>query len=162
MHSLPRLVSAVLAMSLLAACQSLSTEPSALTKVTSTTSFGMCVGYCKTTLVITATEAVLIRESYGRGAGTELPLQRVTTPLSAQEWQEIATAAAAAAAAFDTLPERMGCPDCADGGAETLTMVGSGRAKTVAFDYGASIAGVQPLLEQVRALRLRLEASQGR
>ena len=161
MHALSRLVSAVLAMSLLAACQSLSTEPSALTKVTSTTSFGMCVGYCKTTLVITQTEAVLIREHFGRGTGADLPDQRVTTPLSAQEWQEIAIAAAAAAAAFDTLPDRIGCPDCADGGAETLSVVGPGQ-KTVEFEYGASIAGVQPLLERVRALRLRLDASQGR
>jgi len=160
-NSLSRLVSAVLAMSLLSACQSLSTEPSALTKVTSTTSFGMCVGYCKTTLVITATEAVLIREHFGRGTGADLPDQRVTTPLSAQEWQEIAIAAAAAAAAFDTLPDRIGCPDCADGGAETLSVVGPGQ-KTVEFEYGASIAGVQPLLERVRALRLRLDASQGR
>jgi len=161
-NSLPRIVSAVLAMSLLAACQSLSTEPSAVTKVTSTTSFGMCIGYCKTTLEITETEAVLISERFGRGEGADLPLQRVTTPLSTQEWEDIAAAAAAAAAAFDTLPDRIGCPDCADGGAETLTMVGPGREKTVAFEYGASIAGVQPLLERVRALRLRLGTSPGR
>jgi hypothetical protein len=159
-RTLPRLVSAALAMSVMAACQSLSTEPSALTKITSTTSFGMCVGYCKTTLVITETEAVLIREHFGRGTGADLPDQRVTTPLSAQEWQDIATAAAAAAAAFDTLPDVLGCPDCADGGAETLSILGPGR-KTVVFEYGDSIAGVQPLLERVRALRQRLDASQG-
>ncbi|WP_291990930.1 hypothetical protein [Luteitalea sp.] len=146
----------------LASCQRVTTEPSAITKITSTTSFGMCVGYCKTTLEITETEAVLIREAYGRGAGADLPLQRLTTPLSAQEWQDIAAAATAAAAAFDTLPERIGCPDCADGGAESLTLLGPGRDKSVTFDFGASIAGVQPLLEQVRALRLRLTPSEDR
>ncbi|MFN0097435.1 MAG: hypothetical protein ACKVS7_02090 [Gemmatimonadaceae bacterium] len=104
---------------------------------------------------------MLIRESYGRGAGANLPLQRLTTPLSAQEWQDIAAAATAAAAAFDTLPERLGCPDCADGGAETLALVGPGRDKSVVFEYGDSLAGVQPLLEQVRALRTRLSPNSG-
>ncbi|MCC7002591.1 MAG: hypothetical protein IT357_10590 [Gemmatimonadaceae bacterium] len=161
MHTLPRIASAALTLFVLASCQRVTTEPSAVTKITSTTSFGMCMGYCKTTLEITATEAVLIREAYGRGAGADLPLQRLTTPLSAQEWQDLAAAATAAAAAFDTLPERIGCPDCADGGAESLTLVGSGRDKSVEFEYGASLAGVQPLLEQVRALRLRLSPSPG-
>lgn len=128
---------------------------------TVTTSFGMCVGYCRTTLEITETEAVLTREAYGRGAGANLPTQRLTTPLTAQERQDIAAAATAAAAAFDTLPERIGCPDCADGGAESLTIVGPGRDKTVVFDHGASVAGVQPILDQVRALRLRLMPNEG-
>lgn len=161
MNTLPRITSAVLGLALFVACQSVSTEPSPVTKVTSTTSFGMCAGYCKTTLEITETEAVLIREAYGRGAGADLPLLRVRTPLTAQEWQDIAAAATEAAAAFDTLPERIGCPDCADGGAESLTIVEPGRTKTVEFEYGASLAGVQPLLERVRALRLRLKPSEG-
>lgn len=160
-NTLKRIASAVVAVSLLAGCQQVSTEPSTVTRVTSTTSFGMCVGYCKTTLVITETEAVLIRESYGRGSGVPLPNLRVATRLTAQEWQDIAAAVTAAAAAFDTLPDRMGCPDCADGGTETLTLMGPGREKTVTFEYGATIAGVQPLLEQVRALRLRLGQNQG-
>lgn len=155
MNTVSRIASTVLVVSCLVACKSVSTEPSAVTKVTSTTSFGMCIGYCRTTLEITEREAVLISEQLMRGAGADLPLRRVATPLSTQEWQEIA--AAAAAAQIDTLPDRIGCPDCADGGAETLTIVGPGRDKTVAFDFGATIAEVQPLLDRVRALRTRLQ-----
>ena len=161
MHAPPRITSAVLGLALFAACQTVSTEPSPVTKITSTTSFGMCVGYCKTTLEITETEAVLVSEKYGRGSGADLAPQRVSTPLTAQEWQDLVAAATASAAAFDSLPERIGCPDCADGGAESLTMVGPGRNKTVEFDHGASLAGVQPLLDRVRAIRLRLKPSEG-
>jgi len=161
MKTLLRISSTVLTLCVLASCQRVSTEPSAVTRITSTTSFGMCMGYCKTTLEISETEAVLTREAYGRGAGANLPLQRLTTPLTAQEWQDLVAAATAAAAAFDTLPERIGCPDCADGGAESLAIIAPGRDKTVTFDHGASIAGVQPLLDQVRALRLRLSPSPG-
>ena len=114
----------------------------------------MCVGYCKTTLEIAEGEAVLTREAWGRGAGANLPLQRFTAQLTPQEWQEFA--GLAAAAKIDGLPERIGCPDCADGGAESLTIVTAGATKTITFDHGAAIKEAQPLLDRVRALRARL------
>ena len=97
---------------------------------------------------------LLTREPWGRGAGANLPVQRLTAALSSQEWEQIA--AAAAAAKIDALPETIGCPDCADGGAESLTIVGLKGTKTITFDHGAAIAEAQPLLEQVRALRTRM------
>jgi hypothetical protein len=114
----------------------------------------MCAGYCKTTLEVSETEAVLVREAWGRGAGANLPPQRFATPLTATEWNDIA--AAAEAAKIDGLPERIGCPDCADGGAESLTIVSAKGAKTITFDHGATIAEAQPLIDRVRALRARL------
>lgn len=138
----------------LTACESGAVKSAAVTKVSSTTSFGMCAGYCKTTLEISENEAVLTREPWGRGAGANLPVQRLTAALSSQEWGEIA--AAAAAAKIDALPETIGCPDCADGGAESLTIVGPNGTKTITFDHGAAIAEAQPLLERVRALRTRM------
>ena len=138
----------------LAACESGAVKSAGITKVASTTSFGMCVGYCKTTLEISEKEAVLTREPWGRGAGANLPVQRLTAALSSQEWEQIA--AAALAAKIDALPETIGCPDCADGGAESLTIVGLKGTKTITFDHGAAVAEAQPLLEQVRALRTRM------
>jgi hypothetical protein len=146
-------LAAVTALSL-TACESGAMKPSTITKVASTTSFGMCAGYCKTTLEISEKEAVLTREAWGRGAGANLPVQRFATPLSAPEWQDIA--AAAEAATIDALPERIGCPDCADGGAESLTIVSAKGTKTITFDHGATIAEAQPLLDRVRALRTRM------
>ena len=138
----------------LAACESGAVKSAAVTKVSSTTSFGMCAGYCKTVLEISEKEAVLKREPWGRGAGSGLPPQRFTTPLSASEWQDIASVAEAAK--IDGLPETIGCPDCADGGAESLTIVGPKGTKTITFDHGAPVAEAQPLLDRVRALRTRM------
>lgn len=135
----------------LAACESGAMKGSAVTRVASTTSFGMCAGYCKTTLEITEGKAVLVSEAWGRGAGANLPKRTVSTVLSAQEWQDIANAAAAAK--IDALPDTIGCPDCADGGAESLTIESPGHAKTINFDHGADIKEAQPLLQKVRALR---------
>lgn len=130
--------------------------PSApVTRILSTTSFGMCVGYCTTRLEITEGRAVLIREARGgRGAPQNLPEQRYTAQLSASEWQDLQRLAANVD--FDALPETVGCPDCADGGAEGLTVEGPSGAESVSLEFRAAIPQAQPLLDRVRAIRDRL------
>lgn len=136
------------------ACTDGATPPSAgIERIVSTTSFGMCMGYCKTRLEITPVEAVLTREPGGRG-GTTLPAQRFTAKLDASEWQEFTRLAQAAK--YDGLPPVIGCPDCADGGAESLEISGPGGTKSVSFDHGAKVEPLQPLLDRVRELRTRL------
>jgi len=123
-------------------------------QVVSTTSFGMCVGYCSTQLEISEGQAVLTRTSRGGRGAQELPDQRFTQTLTAEEWTEIARLAAAAK--FEGLPPVIGCPDCADGGAESLTVIGGAVPKTVSFEHGATVEQIQPLLERVRAIRAKL------
>lgn len=138
------------ALSLAACASGAPTTPTAVQQVVSTTSFGMCMGYCSTRLEISEAGAVLTRSSRGGRGGATLPDQRFTTPLSASEWREISQLAANAH--ISGLPDTIGCPDCADGGAESLTIGG----KTITFDHGAQIAEAAPLLERVRAIRERL------
>jgi hypothetical protein len=141
----------------LAACASAGSAPATnITRVVSTTSFGMCVGYCTTRLEISEGQAVLIREARG-GRGAPNPAQtpqRYTTVLTPGEWQEIQRLAARVD--FDAMPDTVGCPDCADGGAESLTVEGPGGAESVSLEFRASIPQAQPLLDRVRALRDRL------
>lgn len=137
----------------LGACEGASTA-TGVRQVVSTTSFGMCVGYCSTRLEVSEGQAVLVRSSRGGRGAQELPEQRFTQKLTPAEWSEIARAAAAAK--FDGLPPVIGCPDCADGGAESLTVIGGAVPRTVSFEHGATIEGVQPLLTRVRALRAAL------
>jgi hypothetical protein len=146
----------------LTACASGAAPRAEVTRVVSTTSFGMCVGYCTTRLEITEGQAVLIREARG-GRGAPEPAQtpqRYSTPLSPSEWQEIQRLAANVD--FDALPDTVGCPDCADGGAEGLTVEGPGGAESVALEFRASIPQAQPLLDRVRALRERLTPAEVR
>lgn len=141
----------------LAACTT-STAPSAPTSVrhiVSTTSFGMCVGYCTTRLEISESQAVLIREARGgRGAPQTLPEQRYTAELTPAEWEEFSRLAADAN--LSALPDVIGCPDCADGGAESLTITNVAGSRRVSFEFGANIQQAAPLLQRVRALRARL------
>jgi len=127
---------------------------SGVRRVVSTTSFGMCVGYCSTRLEISEGQAVLVRTSRGGRGTQELPDQRFTQTLTPDEWQAISRLAGEAK--LDGLPPVIGCPDCADGGAESLTIVTPSGDKTISFEHGATIAQVQPLLERVRVLRTAL------
>jgi hypothetical protein len=130
-----------------------SASPS-IRQIVSTTSFGMCMGYCSTRLEISEGEAVLVRSARGGRGASDLPDQRFETTLSESEWQEIARLAENTN--LDGLPPVIGCPDCADGGAESLTIVGATGAKEIKFNHGATIEQAQPLLERVRALRTNL------
>jgi hypothetical protein len=134
----------------LAACASAQTPP--ISQIVSTTSFGMCVGYCTTRLEIGEGQAVLIRQAHGGRGASDLPDQRFTTTLTSAEWQELQRLAANTD--MSGLPATIGCPDCADGGAESLSING---AAATTFDFNATIDEAQPLLERVRALRARLK-----
>jgi hypothetical protein len=150
------LTALVFTLALSACASSAATPPTSVTRVVSTTSFGMCVGYCTTRLEISEGEAVLIREARGgRGAPTPAPpAQRFSTPLTPAEWQEIQRLAAATD--LTTVPDVVGCPDCADGGAEGLTIESAGGAESVSLEFRADLPAAQPLLNRVRALRDRL------
>ncbi|OQW57567.1 MAG: hypothetical protein A4S17_12550 [Proteobacteria bacterium HN_bin10] len=145
----------------LSACASTATPTEGVTRVVSTTSFGMCVGYCTTRLEISEGEAVLIRQARGgRGAPQDLPDQRTSRPLTTAEWQDIQRLAARAD--FEAMPDVVGCPDCADGGAEGLVVESAGETESVSFEHGASLASAQPLLNRVRALRAQLTPEEAR
>jgi hypothetical protein len=135
------------------ACGSEAQAPS-VRQVVSTTSFGMCAGYCLTRLEISQGHAILERTAHGGRGAQDLPPQRITAALSESEWQEIARLAGDTK--LDGLPAVIGCPDCADGGAESLSIVGPSGTKTISFEHGATIAQAKPLLDRLRAMRAKM------
>ncbi len=156
MHLMKLWPASVLALALTACATGATTPPANVSRIVSTTSFGMCVGYCTTTLEITEGQAVLTREARG-GRGVPDPTQtpqRFSTQLTSAQWQEIQRLAANAD--LDALPDVVGCPDCADGGAESLTIESPAGSERVQFEFRASLPQAQPLLDRVRALREQL------
>ena len=138
----------------LAACAGEIRASTNVRQVVSTTSFGMCIGYCTTRLEISEGQAVLVREARGGRGVHDLPEQRISAALTPGEWREIASLAATTS--LTGLPPVIGCPDCADGGAESLTIASADGSRSVSFEYGAAIEPAQPLLDRVRALRTRM------
>ncbi|MBY0422412.1 MAG: hypothetical protein K2Q06_08920 [Parvularculaceae bacterium] len=156
-----RAIWSALAAAILAAggCQSpdRAADASTVTRVVSTTSFGMCVGYCTTRLELTEAGAVLTRQGRGGRGVVALPDQVIRAPLAPGEWREIARLAEAAR--FEGLPPVIGCPDCADGGAESISVESGGGTKSVSFDHGAKVEGLEGLLEKAREKRAAMTPS---
>ena len=94
------------------------------------TSFGMCVGYCKRDVSIDS-----VYTSYGCAGWTkevEPTLYKVQTTKSA--WDSVKVLINNKA--FFELPATIGCPDCADGGAEWVEVkLLNGTAHKVVFEY---------------------------
>jgi hypothetical protein len=137
---------------LLGGCEDSPTEPEVLV-IRGGTSFGFCLptAYCTTTLEITSTTVVLTRTSRTLGD------VRTTGSITPAEWESLTEAVDEGR--LRPMPDVVGCPDCADGGAEFVEVVTADWTKRVTFEFGATLPPIQPLVDQVRAIRRRLEPS---
>lgn len=132
-----------------------SEQPSVITDaaesvvIRSGTSFGMCIGYCNKDMELVGTKALFAKSSLRDPA--KYPTRTCTKMLT-----ESKTANLNALAQFNEFrkqPEVIGCPDCADGGAEYIELqVGTLRHR-VKFDYGKTIPGFETLVKELRVQR---------
>lgn len=122
-----------------------STEPVSFTHAVS---FGFCDprGYCSSRLELRPRLAVMTWESRERGAVVE------RRALDAAQWSRVS--GALDPEGLRALPDVVGCPDCADGGAESLRVAfGDGQADAVTFEYGDEVAGIEALVDALREIR---------
>lgn len=117
--------------------------------IRSGTSYGMCVGYCDQQVELTGTQALFTAKSLRNPA--EYPLKTCKNSLSKDEWT--ALAAKVNIEEFQEQPETLGCPDCADGGAEFVEIVQGKRHYRVTFEAGKTIPGFESLVEELRNRR---------
>ncbi|MBS2017877.1 MAG: hypothetical protein JST00_33680 [Deltaproteobacteria bacterium] len=126
-------------------------EPSIPWRIRSGTSFGMCAGWCATDAVWSGATKHLLLTRRTRGGPVETkgcfrapnPSEPPATPRFTD----------AELAAITALPPIVGCPDCADGGAEYLELQRGTKKVRVTFEAGASLPGLERLLELVRKER---------
>ena len=119
--------------------------------IRSGTSFGMCVGYCQSDYVFNGTSVTLTQN--GTRTQAQSPAKTCQTAISPAEWESLK--ALANMDTFGSKAATLGCPDCADGGAEYIELQAGDRKHRVTFEYNKTIPGFEPL---VNALRKRREA----
>jgi hypothetical protein len=111
------------------------------------TSFGMCVGYCKRDVSIDS-----MYTSYSCAGWTkevEPTLYKVQTTKSA--WDSVKVLINNKA--FFELPATIGCPDCADGGAEWVEVkLLNGTAHKVVFEYYNEPQQLQSSIAKLRQI----------
>ncbi|KAA3658820.1 MAG: hypothetical protein DWQ10_10325 [Calditrichaeota bacterium] len=115
-------------------------------------SFGMCVGYCKRAIQIEGKTATIIVESW---RPKDYPTQKQTFTLTDAEYDSLLTLLDVTD--MSGLEEVIGCPDCADGGAEWLAIEKDGKENRSKFNYGADIPDISSIMNFLRPIRQRAE-----
>jgi hypothetical protein len=93
-------------------------------------SFGMCVGFCVNELAVGKDEMTYS----GKQRSPKPDTRSCTKPINADEVEAIKELIDIEKIA--ALPEVIGCPDCADGGAEWVAINAGGKNYKITFEYG--------------------------
>lgn len=116
-------------------------------------SFGECLGYCWQEMMLDAEAITLVSRGWDADAYPEKIHQESMDPEFWDRLQDLADLNDLA-----RMDDVYGCPDCADGGAEWLTMSLPGRKETVKMEYGARLEPLAELLKILRRARDELAA----
>ena len=112
------------------------------------TSFGMCNGYCFKEYTYSESSSVKFSKGWGRTDLSNYPDKYDTTEFSNKDWDKLLETLDNEK--FYGLPEIIGCPDCADGGAEWIEIVTKDKTVKVTFEYGSDVAEISGLLAFLR------------
>lgn len=118
-------------------------KSSDIIKIEFGTSFGMCAGYCTQTLTITD----------GQVSKTVIPrmnqnLKEKTCIADFTGFVELASKVNTNT--FMSLDETIGCPDCADGGAEWVEITTPAGSKKVTYEFRKEPKEVASIIDELR------------
>ncbi len=111
-------------------------------------SFGECFGYCWEEIQLTRDQSVLTK---GGWAPDSFPEMSVAKSQDAIRWQHL-TGLPDAISLFE-LDEVIGCPDCADGGAEWLEIETLSSRHRITYEYGKPPKALADLAGALQSLR---------
>ena len=109
------------------------------------TSFGNCYGYCKQSIHIEQTEVDYLASSWEDDHN--FPDIEITSSISDEEWKSIINDIDFMI--FRNLDEVIGCPDCADGGAEWIEIETAKQKHKVTFEFNNPPEEVQSYITQL-------------
>lgn len=102
-----------------------------ITSISYGTSFGFCYGYCKQSINIEQTKVEYLASSWGDDR--TFPDIEITRNISDETWRSLRNEIDFII--FRNLDEVIGCPDCADGGAEWIEIETATQKHNITFEY---------------------------
>ena len=138
------------------------------------TFFGHCGGYCTQDFVITRDKIIYTQIANPIGGGQYpkgfKPVIKQEIPIKPEKWADLLRVNAYGE--FQKLPNTIGCPDCADGGAEWIEVNKVSRfdcetprrlySKKVTFEYGKPLPANNAFAEKLRQLRTEVIKQYGK
>jgi hypothetical protein len=115
-----------------------------ITRLNYGTSFGECVGFCKHEVTIRSNKATFTCYSI-------YPTAQTLTKTDSIKITTLDSIYSLNTSTFFNLPETIGCPDCADGGAEWLEVeLTNGTKHKVTFEYQHEPTSLQNQIQKLR------------
>jgi len=111
------------------------------------TSFGMCVGYCSNNLLISDLKLTFSKSKNGQVAETK------TCSKTISEADVMAIKNDLNMEKIAALPETIGCPDCADGGAEWIAINADGKQYKITYEYGKAPKELEAAVARLKVLK---------
>lgn len=124
-----------------------------IVSISSGTSFGFCIGYCRRSIDIQRDAQRLTARKEPNFPQAQYPPVIKQYPFSSNQWGNLVSLVDPQG--FRALSETIGCPDCADGGAEWIEIKWPTVTKRVTFEFGQTIPGFEQLVEALRRIRKR-------
>ncbi|MBN8823984.1 MULTISPECIES: hypothetical protein [unclassified Spirosoma] len=116
------------------------------------TSAGMCIGYCAFDYELSGTNLTLTQRP--NGVQSNLTTKTCQSTISQTDLNDLL--GTIDLDAFFKQPTVLGCPDCADGGAEYVELQLGEQKHRVTFQYGQTIPGSEALVDRLRTHRAAL------
>ena len=117
-----------------------------ITQLNYGTSFGECVGYCKHEVTIKSKAATYKCYSWN-------PTEQILTKDTTINSSTLDSIGSFNTSTFFKLPETIGCPDCADGGAEWIEIILlNGEKHRVTFEYHHEPASIKDQIIKLREI----------
>lgn len=110
-------------------------------------SFGMCIGYCSNTLLISDSKLTFSKSRNGQTPDTR------TCTKTISENEVAAIKSELNKSKLTDLPEVIGCPDCADGGAEWIAINADGKQYKVTYEYGKAPKELETVVAKLKVLK---------
>ena len=123
------------------------------------TNAGFCLGYCFTEFTITSEKIVYSQtgREFVSDSWEDLPEKTTTVPISQEEWNELVDVIDFEK--FNSLPDRIGCPGCADAPVEWIEISYGGKTKKIEFEARESIPEITQLIIKLQEIRNRTVSS---
>jgi hypothetical protein len=124
---------------------------SKIRSIASGTSFGFCRGYCRQSVNITSNPLQITAKKEPNFEQAEYPTVQNTSVFPSANWTKLVDLLDLKT--FQALDEQIGCPDCADGGAEWIEVNWLKQSKRVTFENGQLVKGIEGLIAKLRKIR---------
>jgi hypothetical protein len=141
-------------MAALTACNDHENEhPEGIQSISYGTSFGECLGYCRKSITVTPSEIEFTKKGWDLDG--QLPDSSFQQTFNQEEWNVLITHIDLES--FLALDTVIGCPDCADGGAEWVEITFDGEPYKVTFEYKNAPGAMAPYIDSLRSYMERFE-----